>query len=312
MANIRVENITKVFNKHSRAANQVLRGVSFTLPEKGLVAIYGKSGSGKTTLLNIIGGLDKQDGGKVYIDGECTSGRTDKIRNEKIGFIFQNYYLEKGYTITEILRNQMIIAGFKDEKEIERRSQEALKLVDMERYKNKRADALSGGQQQRVAIARAIVKGSDIILADEPTGNLDAENTVKVMDILKEISRTQLVVIVTHEITLIQKYADSHIKIVDGELVEDGEITESELAPANYGNAERNEQKHTELSTFTKSGSKRNGRLFSFKHVFKALKGDGEEKAYSIGNIFKQVFILAKELQKWQKSERVLSAHLCV
>ena len=292
MAKIRVENITKVFNKHSRAANHVLKGVSFTLPEKGLVAIYGKSGSGKTTLLNIIGGLDKQDGGKVYIDGECTSGRTDKIRNEKIGFIFQNYYLEKG-TITEILRNQMIIAGFKDEKEIERRSHEALKLVDMERYKNKRADALSGGQQQRVAIARAIVKGSDIILADEPTGNLDAENTVKVMDILKEISQTQLVVLVTHEITLIQKYADSHIKIVDGELVEDGEITESELAPANYGNERNNEQKHTELSTFTKSNVKRNGRLFSLRHVFKALKGDGEEKAYSIGNIFKQVFIFA-------------------
>lgn len=293
MAKIKVENITKVFNKHSRAANQVLRGVSFELPERGLVAIYGKSGSGKTTLLNIIGGLDKQDGGKVYIDGECTSGKTDKVRNEKIGFIFQNYYLEKGYTITEILRNQMIIAGFKDEKEIERRSREALKLVDMERYKNKRADALSGGQQQRVAIARAIVKGSDIILADEPTGNLDAENTVKVMDILKEISRTQLVVIVTHEITLIQKYADSHIKIVDGELMEDGEITESELASAVYGDAVKDGREHAELPAFTKSGSKRNGRLFSFRHVFKALKGDGEEKAYSIGNIFKQIFILA-------------------
>lgn len=293
MANIRVENITKTFNKHSRAANRVLKGVSFELPEKGLVAIYGKSGSGKTTLLNIIGGLDKQDGGKVYIDGECTSGKADKIRNEKIGFIFQNYYLERGYTIAEILYNQMMIAGFKDKEEIARRTQEALQLVDMERYKNKRADALSGGQQQRVAIARAIVKGGDIILADEPTGNLDSENTVKVMDILKEISKTKLVVIVTHEITLIQKYADSHIKIVDGELVEDGEITESELAPASYENAGQSEEKHNALETFTKSTAKRNGRLFSFKHVFKALRGEGGEKAFSTGNIFKQIFILA-------------------
>ena len=292
MSEIKVENIVKTFNRHSRNANKVLKGVSFELPDKGLVCIFGKSGSGKTTLLNIIGGLEKADSGKVYIDGECTSGKTDKIRNAKIGFIFQNYYLEKGYTIAEILRNQMIIAGFKDEKEIERRTEEALKLVDMERFKNKLGDALSGGQQQRVAIARAIVKGSDIILADEPTGNLDAENTMKVMDILKEISKTQLVVIVTHEVSLIKKYADSHIKIVDGELVEDGEIEETDLAPATYDNVKEGNETHSVLTTFTKSTAKRNGRLFTLKTIFKRNKGDGE-KAYSVGNVFKQIFILA-------------------
>mgnify|MGYP002516848725 FL=1 len=292
MSKIKVENIVKTFNRHSRNANKVLKGVSFELPDKGLVCIFGKSGSGKTTLLNIIGGLEKADSGKVYIDGECTSGKTDKIRNAKIGFIFQNYYLEKGYTIAEILRNQMIIAGFKDEKEIERRTEEALKLVDMERFKNKLGDALSGGQQQRVAIARAIVKGSDVILADEPTGNLDAENTMKVMDILKEISKTQLVVIVTHEVSLIKKYADSHIKIVDGELVEDGEIEEADLAPATYDNVKEENETHSVLTTFTKSTAKRNGRLFTLKTIFKRNKGDGE-KAYSVGNVFKQIFILA-------------------
>ena len=292
MSEIKVENIVKTFNRHSRNANKVLKGVSFELPDKGLVCIFGKSGSGKTTLLNIIGGLEKADSGKVYIDGECTSGKTDRIRNAKIGFIFQNYYLEKGYTIAEILRNQMMIAGFKDEKEIARRTEEALKLVDMERFKNKLGDALSGGQQQRVAIARAIVKGSDIILADEPTGNLDAENTMKVMDILKEISRTQLVVIVTHEVSLIKKYADSHIKIVDGELVEDGEIEETDLAPATYDNVKEGNETHSVLTTFTKSTAKRNGRLFTFKTIFKRHKGDGE-KAYSVGNVFKQIFILA-------------------
>lgn len=292
MSKIKVENIVKTFNRHSRNANKVLKGVSFELPDKGLVCIFGKSGSGKTTLLNIIGGLEKADSGKVYIDGECTSGKTDKIRNAKIGFIFQNYYLEKGYTIAEILRNQMIIAGFKDEKEIARRTEEALKLVDMERFKNKLGDALSGGQQQRVAIARAIVKGSDIILADEPTGNLDAENTMKVMDILKEISKTQLVVIVTHEVSLIKKYADSHIKIVDGELVEDGEIEETDLAPATYDNVKEGNETHSVLTTFTKSTAKRNGRLFTLKTIFKRNKGDGE-KAYSVGNVFKQIFILA-------------------
>lgn len=292
MSKIKVENIVKTFNRHSRNANKVLKGVSFELPDKGLVCIFGKSGSGKTTLLNIIGGLEKADSGKVYIDGECTSGKTDKIRNAKIGFIFQNYYLEKGYTIAEILRNQMMIAGFKDEKEIARRTEEALKLVDMERFKNKLGDALSGGQQQRVAIARAIVKGSDVILADEPTGNLDAENTMKVMDILKEISRTQLVVIVTHEVSLIKKYADSHIKIVDGELVEDGEIEETDLAPATYDAVKEGNETHSVLTTFTKSTAKRNGRLFTLKTIFKRNKGEGE-KAYSVGNVFKQIFILA-------------------
>ena len=292
MSEIKVENIVKTFNRHSRNANKVLKGVSFELPDKGLVCIFGKSGSGKTTLLNIIGGLEKADSGKVYIDGECTSGKTDRIRNAKIGFIFQNYYLEKGYTIAEILRNQMMIAGFKDEKEIERRTEEALKLVDMERFKNKLGDALSGGQQQRVAIARAIVKGSDIILADEPTGNLDAENTMKVMDILKEISRTQLVVIVTHEVSLIKKYADSHIKIVDGELVEDGEIEETDLAPATYDSVKEGNETHSVLTTFTKSTAKRNGRLFTLKTIFKRNNAGGE-KAYSVGNVFKQIFILA-------------------
>ena len=292
MSKIKVENIVKTFNRHSRNANKVLKGVSFELPDSGLVCIFGKSGSGKTTLLNIIGGLEKADSGKVYIDGECTSGKIDKIRNAKIGFIFQNYYLEKGYTIAEILRNQMIIAGFKDEKEIERRTEDALKLVDMERFKNKLGDALSGGQQQRVAIARAIVKGSDVILADEPTGNLDAENTMKVMDILKEISKTQLVVIVTHEVSLIKKYADSHIKIVDGELVEDGEIEETDLAPATYDNIKEGNETHSVLTTFTKSTAKRNGRLFTLKTIFNRNNADGE-KAYSVGNVFKQIFILA-------------------
>ena len=290
---IRVENIKKTFNPHSSARNQVLKGVSFELPDKGLVAIFGKSGSGKTTLLNIIGGLEKADSGKIIVNGESMKGNEDKIRNQKIGFIFQNYYLERGYTISEIMRNAMLIAGFTDEKEIERRTEEVLKLVDMERFKNKQGDALSGGQKQRVAIARALIKGADVILADEPTGNLDAQNTYKVMDILKEISKTKLVVLVTHEVTLIKKYADTHIKIVDGLLVDDAEIDESELASITYGNVKEEPVAANELKDFTKSASKKNGRLYTFKNIFHSLKKGNDEKAYSGGNIFKQIFILA-------------------
>lgn len=290
---IRVENIKKTFNPHSSARNQVLKGVSFELPDKGLVAIFGKSGSGKTTLLNIIGGLEKADSGKIIVNGESMKGNEDKIRNQKIGFIFQNYYLERGYTIAEIMRNAMLIAGFTDEKEIERRTEEVLKLVDMERFKNKQGDALSGGQKQRVAIARALIKGADVILADEPTGNLDAQNTYKVMDILKEISKTKLVVLVTHEVTLIKKYADTHIKIVDGLLVDDAEIDEAELASITYDNVKEEPVAANELKDFTKSTSKKNGRLYTFKNIFRSLKKGNDEKAYSGGNIFKQIFILA-------------------
>lgn len=352
---IKIENIGKVFNPHSRNRNEVLKGVSFELPENGLVAIYGKSGSGKTTLLNILGGLEKQDSGKIYIDGKDISGNVDKIRNSKIGFIFQNYYLESGYTIAEIMRNAMLIAGFRDEKEIERRTHEVLNIVDMERFKNKQGDALSGGQKQRVAIARALIKGADIILADEPTGNLDAENTLKVMDILKRISKSRLVVLVTHEITLIEKYADSHIKIVDGRIAEDdvlGEtytyvtdknklyvdensarrISEEGVNIQIYGNpdlkdgdlqiigsggevyirAGRNvtilddagekkvvfgkkekekEKPASDLPEFSRSDSKRNGRLFTFAGTLKRAKDKSDERIYSTANIFKQVFI---------------------
>ena len=358
MVKIKIENIKKTFNPRSRNRNQVLKGVSFDLPDKGLVAIFGKSGSGKTTLLNILGGLEKQDGGRIIIDGENVAGKVDKIRNAKIGFIFQNYYLERGYTISEIMRNAMLIAGFKDEAEIKRRSEEVLKIVDMERYKNKQGDALSGGQKQRVAIARALIKGADIILADEPTGNLDAQNTIKVMEILKEISKTRLVVLVTHEITLIKNYADSYIQIVDGQLVEDaslGEVINYETEVNNifvdenkasgykaesldielFGDPitekdkiqivndkgelyikagknvtvldntserhlvfrgtetdEREARRTGAAVSFAKSDTKHNGRLFSFKSIFRLFRSGGEEKVYSTANIFKQIFIV--------------------
>ena len=201
---IKIENIGKVFNAHSRNRNEVLKGVSFELPEKGFIAIYGKSGSGKTTLLNIIGGLDRQDSGKIYIDGENVAGKVDKIRNAKIGFIFQNYYLERGYTIAEIMRNAMHIAGFKDEREIERRSEQVLTLVDMERFKNKQGDALSGGQKQRVAIASALCAGKKILIYDEPTSGLDYESMRCACALIREVSRqAELSLVITHDLEFI-------------------------------------------------------------------------------------------------------------
>ena len=306
---IKVENVKKVFNAHSRNRNEVLKGVSFELPDRGLIAIFGKSGSGKTTLLNIMGGLEEQSSGTVYINGESTTGARDKIRNRCTGFIFQNYYLERGCTVSEIMKNAMLVAGYRDEKLIAKRAKDALTLVDMERYKNKLSDALSGGQQQRVAIARALVKGSEIIFADEPTGNLDAENTIKVMDILKEISRDRLVVLVTHEVSLIKRYADSYIKLVDGRLTDDisiddelsglpggdnyaeqAAVADDALCAAEHD--EHREEREEISETIPQDGRKSTGKLFRFSNVLRGIRKN-KEKGSTLASLVKKVFIFA-------------------
>lgn len=279
---IEVNHLSKTFGSKFTRKNCVLNDVSFTLPDKGLVAIFGKSGSGKTTLLNIIGGLDVQDKGYICVDGEkITSKNRDKVRDKKIGFIFQNYYLEKGYSVSEILYNAMKIAGFTDDEEIKRRTSEVLELVDLKKYEHKSADALSGGQKQRVAIARALIKGTNIILADEPTGNLDVENTIHVMNILKKISKTRLVVLVTHETSLISKYADSHIELIDGVLQENTTVEDS-------NGYVFNDNDDTNVEIFSQSESKNTGKLFNLKTIFKFLRINNEKK----GNVFKKLFLV--------------------
>jgi len=280
---IKLENIRKSFNRHSPNKNEVLKSVSFTLPNKGLIAIFGKSGSGKTTLLNILGGLTKPDGGTITFNGQKFTKISDRLRNREIGFVFQNYYLEKNYKITEIIENQMIISGVTDKKIIEEETKNALELVEMTRFKNKTGDSLSGGQQQRVAIARAIAKKANVILADEPTGNLDSSNTTKVMDILKNISKTRLVVLVTHELSLIEKYADNFIELVDGEVVHNLEASEAGAEEENFIKIPETEKLKT-------------GKLFTVKRIFRHLRFNSEERFYSTANIFRQIFIIVFSL----------------
>ncbi len=281
---IKVKNLSKKFGKLKKTT--ILDNVSFELPDKGLVAIFGKSGSGKTTLLNIIGGLDKASSGEVAInDTLINSFNRDKVRNKQIGYIFQNYYLESGYTVEEILTNSMHIAGFKNEEEIKRRINVVLDLVDLKKYENKSADALSGGQKQRVAIARALIKGANIILADEPTGNLDVENTIHIMNILKKISKTRLVVLVTHETSLITQYADSHIELVDGKLIENTIVVDQ-------NHYEYQESNIKEIEIFDESKSKSQGKLFNLKNILKIIKNTTLEK----GSVFKKIFITCLSL----------------
>lgn len=213
---INIDHANKYYNRGSSNELHVINDLSIELPESGMVAIFGKSGCGKTTLLNAIGGLDKIDSGNIRVRGELITPNSDHIRNKYIGYIFQNYNLSKGETVYENVANALKLCGMTDKAEIYDRVMASLKNVGMEKFINRLPDTLSGGQQQRVAIARALVKAPAIILADEPTGNLDEANTVMVMDILKEVSKTRLVLLVTHEVNLVDFYCDKVIEIVDG------------------------------------------------------------------------------------------------
>ncbi len=221
MSVVRIRNAHKYYNKGHANELHVMNDISLELPESGLVAIFGRSGCGKTTLLNAIGGLDKIAAGRIELFGKSIRENTDTVRNQYIGYIFQNYNLQSEETVYENVAAALRLCGMTDEREISARVTAALKNVGMDKYVARTPDTLSGGQQQRVAIARALVKNPAIILADEPTGNLDEANTVLVMDILKEISKTQLVLLVTHEANLVNFYCDRIIELSDGEVCDD-------------------------------------------------------------------------------------------
>ena len=220
---ISIKNADKYFNRRKSSEIHVINHLSLSLPEKGFIAITGRSGCGKTTLLNAIGGLDRLGSGTIEVCGNNIAADTDDVRNKLIGYVLQNYCLIPSLTVGENVLSSLRIAGFTDKAESRKRVIAALKNVGMEKFINRYPDALSGGQQQRVAIARAIVKNPAVILADEPTGNLDHANTLAVMDILKEISASRLVVMVTHEVELAEIYCDRIITLSDGRIVSDSE-----------------------------------------------------------------------------------------
>lgn len=217
---IKLEKVNKYFNYRKKNEIHVINDTSLELPDTGLVALLGPSGCGKTTLLNTIGGLDKVKSGNIYINNQKITQQSiyqkDKIRNENIGYIFQNFYLIDDKTVFENVALSLTLIGIKDKKEIKTRVNYILEALNIYRYRNRQASMLSGGERQRVAIARALVKDPNIIIADEPTGNLDSANTIAIMNIIKTISKTRLVLLVTHETDLAKFYADRIIEIEDG------------------------------------------------------------------------------------------------
>ena len=220
---LQIKNIRKEY-KTGELVQKALDGVSLNLRDNEFVAILGPSGSGKTTLLNIIGGLDRYDSGDLIINGISTKKYKerdwDSYRNHTIGFVFQSYNLIPHQTLLANVELALTISGI-SKAERKKRAQEALARVGLGEQVHKKPSQLSGGQMQRVAIARALVNNPDIVLADEPTGALDSETSIQVMELLQEVARDRLVVMVTHNPELAQQYATRIVNLRDGKIRSD-------------------------------------------------------------------------------------------
>lgn len=228
---------------------KALKGVSISFRENEFVSILGQSGSGKTTMLNIIGGLDRYTSGDLIINGVSTKKYKDAdwdfYRNNSIGFVFQSYNLIPHQTVLANVEMALTLAGV-SKRERRQRAVSVLKKVGLGDHIHKKPNQMSGGQMQRVAIARALINNPDILLADEPTGALDSETSVQIMELLKEIAKDKLVIMVTHNPELAQQYSTRIVKLLDGKIVDDSNpCTESE-APV-----EPQKRKKISMSFFT-------------------------------------------------------------
>ena len=220
---LELRKISKIY-KTSDLKQTALNDINIKFRKSEFVSILGPSGSGKTTLLNIIGGLDKYTSGDLIINGISTKKYSDKdwdsYRNYKIGFVFQSYNLIPHQSALSNVELALTLSGVKKE-ERRKRAIEVLKKVGLERHMHKRPNQMSGGQMQRIAIARALINNPDILLADEPTGALDSETSIQIMELLKSISKEKLVIMVTHNPELANIYSNRIIKILDGKIIDD-------------------------------------------------------------------------------------------
>ena len=218
---IKISNLTKIYKSKKRNKVKALDNISFDLEDKGLVYIIGKSGSGKSTLLNMLGGLDSISSGSISIHGFELCNASEKelysYRSNNVGFIFQDFHLLDDLTVEENIKFSLELLHIEDNQLIDN----VLKEVDLEGYGNRYPNELSGGEKQRVAIARALVKNPEIILADEPTGNLDSKTTKKITELIKKISLNKLVIIVSHNLYDAYEYADRIIELSYGKIIND-------------------------------------------------------------------------------------------
>ncbi|MCM1273669.1 MAG: ABC transporter ATP-binding protein/permease [Clostridium sp.] len=234
---------------------QALKGVSINFRPNEFVSILGQSGCGKTTLLNIIGGLDQYTSGDLVIKGKSTKQYKDKdwdaYRNHSIGFVFQSYNLIMHQSVLQNVELALTLSGV-SKSERRRRAKEVLEKVGLGNQLNKKPNQMSGGQMQRVAIARALINDPEILLADEPTGALDTETSVQIMDLLKEIAEDRLVIMVTHNPELAEKYSTRIVRLLDGEVIDDSDpYSDEEIAKEKYEELDHKSLKHKRMSYFT-------------------------------------------------------------
>jgi len=227
---IKLSNVSKFYNSNDVIALG-LRKVNLELNVNEFVAIVGESGSGKTTLLNVISGIDTYEDGEMYINGEETSyfsvSDMENYRKKYVAFVFQDYNLIDSYTVLQNVEAPLLLSGYPKDK-IKKRAMEIIKKVGLEKHAHHKSTKLSGGQKQRVVIARALAKDCPIIAADEPTGNLDSASAKQIIQLLADISKDKLVVMVTHDFSQVEDYATRKIRIYDGEIVEDKELKKVE------------------------------------------------------------------------------------
>ena len=257
-------------------------GITVEFPDHGMIFINGKSGSGKTTLLNVVGGLDGFDSGEIIIDGKNFSTFTDSdydsYRNTFVGFIFQEYNLLPDYTVEKNIKIANELQGKETTRE---RISELMAEFDIAGLENRKISELSGGQKQRVAIVRSLVKDPKIIMADEPTGALDSVTGIQVVETLKKLSKDKLVIVVSHDLELAEKFADRIIRIVDGQIVEDVTLTDTEIR----GNLHADE-----LALTVKAGANLN-----FNETEELLKAIREKKKI---NFTEKVIVRQKQKTK--------------
>ncbi len=219
---LQVRNLTKIYTVKGGVQTRALNGVTLSFPEKGMVFLLGKSGSGKSTLLNVCGGLDNPTDGEIIVKGrssrDFTQGDFDSYRNTFIGFVFQEYNILNEFTVEDNIALALELQGKPKNKEA---IANLLSQVDLDGYAKRKPNTLSGGQKQRIAIARALIKNPEIIMADEPTGALDSATGKQVLETLKKLSETKLVIVVSHDREFAEQYGDRIIELQDGSVLSD-------------------------------------------------------------------------------------------
>lgn len=270
---IRLENISKSYYSET-AVTQALRKIHLSFSVGEFVAITGESGSGKSTLLNIIGGMDSFDDGELFVDGHPTFQYDDndweEYRRTKIGYVFQDYSLIGHYTVLDNVLSALLIMGYEKD-EAGTIALDYLKQVGLKGYETHKANELSSGQKQRLSIARALAKNTGIIVADEPTGNLDSETGEQIIRLLKELSKDRLVIMVTHNYDQAERYVTRKIRIHDGEVVSDILVRKDEVDTEKAGQTEQNTQENGAAETAERTeadGGRRNVKKVSLACFF--------------------------------------------